>query len=155
MELENTLQMPMSMYGADFKGAADKLDIRALSGKGHGTVEEQRAALRQAARQFEAVFINQMISAMRKTVGEGGLIDKSNGQNIFEGILDEEWSKKLANKAGPNSLSEILYRQLSARLGLDEKTIDPAHSKPSGEDSVSALRGALPIQLQRQQVRDE
>ena len=155
MELKNTLQMPMSMYGADFKGAADKLDIRALSGKGHGTVEEQRTALRQAARQFEAVFINQMISAMRKTVGEGGLIDKSNGQDIFEGMLDEEWSKKLANKSGPNSLSEILYRQLSARLGLDKKTIDPAHSKPSGEDSVSSLRGALPIQLQRQQVRDE
>ena len=155
MELKNTLQMPMSMYGADFKGAADKLDIRALSGKGHGTVEEQRTALRQAARQFEAVFINQMISAMRKTVGEGGLIDKSNGQNIFEGMLDEEWSKKLANKSGPNSLSEILYRQLSARLGLDEKTINSAHSKPSGEDSVSSLRGALPIQLQRQQVRDE
>ena len=155
MELKNTLQMPMSMYGADFKGAADKLDIRALSGKGHGTVEEQRTALRQAARQFEAVFINQMISAMRKTVGEGGLIDKSNGQNICEGMLDEEWSKKLANKSGPNSLSEILYRQLSARLGLDEKTINSAHSKPSGEDSVSSLRGALPIQLQRQQVRDE
>ena len=155
MELKNTLQMPMSMYGADFKGAADKLDIRALNGKGHGTVEEQRTALRQAARQFEAVFINQMISAMRKTVGEGGLIDKSNGQDIFEGMLDEEWSKKLANKSGPNSLSEILYRQLSARLGLDEKTIDPAHSKPSGENSVSSLRGALPIQLQRQQVRDE
>ena len=155
MGLENTLKMPMSMHGADFRGAADKLDIRALSGKGHGTMEEQRTALRQAARQFEAVFINQMISAMRKTVGEGGLIDKSNGQDIFEGMLDEEWSKKLANKAGPNSLSEILYRQLSVRLGLDEKTIDPAHSKPSGKDSVSTLRGALPIQLQRQQVRDE
>ena len=155
MGLENTLQISMSMHGADFKGAADKLDIRALSGKGHGTVEEQRTALRQAARQFEAVFINQMISAMRKTVGEGGLIDKSNGQDIFEGMLDEEWSKKLANKSGPNSLSEILYRQLSVRLGLDEKTIDLSHSQPSGEDSVSALRGAPPIQLQRQQVRHE
>ena len=155
MGLENTLQMPMSMHGADFKGSADKLDIRALSGKGNGTVEERRTALRQAARQFEAVFINQMVSAMRKTVGEGGLIDKSNGQDIFEGMLDEEWSKKLANKSGPNSLSEILYRQLSARLGLDEKTIGPAQSQPSGGDSLSALRGAVPVQLQRQQVRDE
>ena len=155
MGLDNTLQMPMSMHGADFKGAADKLDIRSLSGKGHGTVEERRTALREATRQFEAVFINQMISAMRKTVGEGGLIDKSNGQDIFEGMLDEEWSKKLANKAGPNSLSEILYRQLSARLGLDEKTIEPAQDQPNRRDFLSALRGAVPIHLQRQQVRDE
>ena len=155
MGLENALQMPISMHGADLKGASDKLDVRALSGKGHGTVEERRTALRQAARQFEAVFINQMISAMRKTVGEGGLINKSNGQDIFEGMLDEEWSKKLANKAGPNSLSEILYRQLSARLGLDEKTIEPAQNQPNRRDFLSALRGAVPIHLQRQQVRDE
>ena len=48
MGLENMLQMPMSMHGADLKGASDKLDVRALSGKGHGTVEERRTALRQA-----------------------------------------------------------------------------------------------------------
>lgn len=155
MGMENTLQMPMSMHGAEFKGAADRLDIRALSGKGHGTVEEQRDALRKAARQFEAVFINQMISAMRKTVGEGGLIDKSNGQDIFEGMLDEEWSKKLANKAGPNSLSEILYRQLSARLGLDEESNGFGQGQQDKAPSLSALRGAIPMQLQRQQVRDE
>ena len=155
MGLENMLQMPMSMHGADLKGASDKLDVRALSGKGHGTVEERRTALRQAARQFEAVFINQMISAMRKTVGEGGLINKSNGQDIFEGMLDEEWSKKLANKAGPNSQREILYRQLSARLGLDDKKSGPEQSREGEGASLSALRGAVPMQLQRQQVRDE
>ena len=152
MDINNTLKMPLSLQGADVKGASDKLDIRALTGKGHGSVEERRAALRQASRQFEAVFINQMISAMRKTVGEGGLIDKSNGQDIFEGMLDEEWSKKLANKAGPNSLREILYRQLSARLGLEEGA---AVGEEAGAVQLNEFRGALPAQLQRQQVRDE
>lgn len=152
MDINNALMMPASLQSGDIKNASDKLDIRALTGKGHGSVEERRAALRQASRQFEAVFINQMISAMRKTVGEGGLIDKSNGQDIFEGMLDEEWSKKLANKAGPNSLSEILYRQLSARLGLEEEAV--ADGAP-GAVKLNAFRGALPAQLQRQQVRDE
>ncbi len=152
MDINNTLKMPLSLQGADVKGASDKLDIRALTGKVHGSVEERRTALRQASRQFEAVFINQMISAMRKTVGDGGLIEKSNGQDIFEGMLDEEWSKKLANKAGPNSLSEILYRQLSARLGLDEEAgLGQAPEKVQ----LNEFRGALPTQLQRQQVRDE
>jgi len=64
-------------------------------------------------------------------------------------------SKKLANKAGPNSLSEILYRQLSARLGLDDKTSGPEQSREGEGASLSALRGAVPMQLQRQQVRDE
>lgn len=146
--MDNMLRMPMALQGAEMRGA-EGLDIRSLGGKGHGTVEERRQALREAARQFEAVFINQMISAMRKTVGDGGLVEKSNGQDIFEGMLDEEWSKKLANKAGPNSLSEILYCQLSARLGLDEK--QPTEGVQAGGD-LRGLKGMLPMQLQRQQV---
>jgi hypothetical protein len=35
--------------------------------------------------------------------------------------LDEEWAKKMASKTGPNSLSEILYKQLSDRMGIEEK----------------------------------
>ena len=30
-------------------------------------------------------------------------------------------AKKMASKTGPNSLSEILYKQLSYRMGLEEK----------------------------------
>ncbi len=95
-----------------------KVDIRSF--KGARTIEEKRQALKESAKEFEAVFIHQMISAMRKTVSESGLMPKSNGQKIFEGMLDEEWAKKLASKSGPSSLGDILDRQLSARLGLEE-----------------------------------
>ena len=107
-----------TLRGTDFKGAVGKVDIHSFQGA--KTIEEKRLALRESAKQFEAVFIHQMISAMRKTVGESSLMPKSNGQKIFEGMLDEEWSKKLANKTGPGGLGEILYRQLSVRLGLEE-----------------------------------
>ncbi len=148
MDLKSALNKPMSLLGTDFRGAEDKLDIRALRGKSKGTVEERRDALRQASRQFEAVFIHQMVSAMRKTVGEGGLLNKSNGENIFEGMLDEEWSKKLAGKSGPGGLSEILYKQLSVRLGLDEDSEEK-------EITLDQMRGVMPVQLQRKQVGDE
>lgn len=150
MDLNNTLHMPMQLDAADFKRGSDKLDIRALSGQSKGTLEERRDALRQASQQFEAVFVNQMITAMRKTVGDGGLFNKSNGEEIFEGMLDEEWSKKLASKTGPNSLSQILYNQLSVRLGLDEKSVES-----SGVSELRQLNGALPAQLRQKQVGDE
>lgn len=150
MNLNNTLHMPMQLDAADFKRGSDQLDIQALRGQSKGTLEERRDALRQASRQFEAVFINQMITAMRKTVGDGGLLNKSNGEEIFEGMLDEEWSKKLANKTGPNSLSEILYNQLSVRLGLDEKS-----NAGAGESGLGQLNGSLPAQLQQRQASDE
>ena len=87
---------------------------------------------------------------MRKTVGEGGLLNKGNGEEIFEGMLDEEWSKKLAGKSGPGGLSEMLYRQLSVRLGLDE---DEGSEKKA--ITLEQMRGAMPAQLQRKQVGNE
>ena len=88
---------------------------------GKGTVQERRAALRMASKEFEAIFIQQMISAMRKTVSDGGLIKENIGEKIFEGMLDEEWSKKLASRGGQTSLGELLYRQMSRHTGLEEK----------------------------------
>ena len=88
---------------------------------GSGTVQERREALKEAARDFESIFINQMISAMRKTVHDGGLVKKSSGEKIYESMLDEEWSKKLAGKSGSGGLSEMLYQQLSRRFKLDEE----------------------------------
>ena len=84
------------------------------------TPAEQRAALKDASEDLESVFVFQMLEAMRKTIASGGLIEKSNGQRIFESMLDEEWAKKLAAKSGPNSISAMLYRQLSRQYGLEE-----------------------------------
>ena len=109
-------------YGNGSSYSEIKHDIHALSSKANGSLDDKRAALREASREFEAVFMNQMVSAMRKTVGEGGILNKSNGESIFEGMLDEEWAKKMASKTGPNSLSEILYKQLSHRMGLEERS---------------------------------
>ncbi|MBN98199.1 MAG: hypothetical protein CME16_02950 [Gemmatimonadetes bacterium] len=88
----------------------------------HGaTREEKKAALRKASKEFEAIFIYQMISAMRKTVNHGGVIKKSQGEKIFEGMLDEEWGKKLTTQNHHNGLGELLYRQMSRNLGLEEE----------------------------------
>ena len=70
--------------------------------------ESTRQALRDASTEFEAIFMNQLVSAMRKTVGESGLIQKSQGEKMFEGMLDEEWARGLAGRHGPSGLSEMI-----------------------------------------------
>jgi flagellar protein FlgJ len=82
---------------------------------------QRRAALREVAREFEAVFMYQVVKAMRQTVPKGGLVEKGAGEEVFEGMLDEEWAKKLSSRGGPTSLSEVLYRQLSRAAGLEEE----------------------------------
>jgi len=86
-----------------------------------GDVQQRRQAIRQAAKEFESVFMYQVVKAMRQTVASGGLIEKGAGEEVFEGMLDEEWAKRLSARGGPSSLSEVLYRQLSRAAGLEEE----------------------------------
>ncbi|MBT7859918.1 MAG: hypothetical protein HN712_06370 [Gemmatimonadetes bacterium] len=122
------------------------------AGNRGGSVEEQRTALREASRQFEAVFLNQMLKAMRETVGDGGLIEKGQGEEVFQGMLDEEWSKKLAGRHGSRGLSEILYRQLARQMGLEEKPtntsqteLSTAAASPQAVHPLLQTRGMMPI----------
>lgn len=130
MELNISTGMDLLLQGVKTsrKTAAERFDLSAL--KGVENVEQRRQALKDASKEFEAVFIKQMIESMRKTVGEGGLLKKSNGEKIFESMLDEEWAKKLASKGGANSLGEILYRQLSRQMGLDEEPDTKGETQP-------------------------
>lgn len=114
--------------------------------------EAQREALREASRQFEAIFLNQMLKAMRETVGDGGLIKKSQGEEVFQGMLDEEWSKQLAGRHGTRGLSEVLYRQLARQMGLEEDPVLPtsnelpaAAASPQAVHPLLQTRGVMPI----------
>jgi flagellar protein FlgJ len=111
------------MQQSDVMSSHSVLD-RLRSGERGTDSASTRQALRGAAEQFEAVFLNQLVSAMRKTVGDGGLVAKSQGEKMFEGMLDEEWAKNLAGRHGPGGLSEMIYRQLSRRMGLDSDAAD-------------------------------
>ena len=117
-------------------------DTGALSGPVDGRAEA-REELRTATKEFEAIFLYQMISAMRKTIGDGGLIEKSNGEEIFEGMLDEEWSRKLAGRHGSRGLAEVLYQQLSRQMGLEEDgpaaEPGPGHIQLPGAAQVRAM----------------
>ena len=66
---------------------------------------------------------------MRKTVNHGGVIKKSQGEKIFEGMLDEEWGKKLTTQNHHNGLGELLYRQMSRNLGLEEEKLPTRDEK--------------------------
>jgi len=138
----------------NFAGIAQQRVIRqngldAPSGAGEGGVGSREAtqqALRKATTDFEAVFLNQMISAMRSTVGDGSLIQKSNAEKIFEGMLDEEWSRMLAGRHGSRGLAEVLYQQLSRQMGLGDDTSAHQEGTPPAaldEQAVARLHRAL------------
>lgn len=73
--------------------------------------KEKREEVMNAAKGFEAIFIGQMVNAMRQTVQKGGMIPESQSEKVFQSMLDVEYSQKLADTE-QIGLSHLIYEHL-------------------------------------------
>lgn len=89
----------------------------ALDTKGMGELKQSAKAgspeaLKGAATQFEAMFINMMMKSMRDATPQDGMLD-SQQTKMFTGMLDQQMSQKMAKRGV--GLADMLIRQLSAQ----------------------------------------
>ena len=76
---------------------------------------DKETPLYKACQDFEALFIKQMLDVMRKTVHkEDDILGGGLSQDVFEGMLYDEYAKKMAQTAG-FGLAETLYSQVSSK----------------------------------------
>ena len=80
----------------------------------HGS---DRAQLAAAAKQFEAIFVRQMLAAARKTHFDDGTLG-GQGMDTFRTMQDEHFAD-LAADTGAFGLAKMIERQLTAQLGAD------------------------------------
>jgi flagellar protein FlgJ len=81
-----------------------------------GSVDRQ-SELYKVSLEFEAIFIKQMLNAMRKSVDKSGLIDGGMAEEIFEDMLYDEYAKKMA-ESRQLGIADIIYEQLSPEARL-------------------------------------
>lgn len=67
--------------------------------------------LRKKCSEFEAIFVQQMLKGMRKTVPQEGFLGKSSGEETFRDLMDVEISKQMS-ETGKLGIGESLFRQL-------------------------------------------
>ena len=72
--------------------------------------------------QFEAIFLQQMMSAMRKTVPESTLTPPSYASSMYDGMLDQAISES-GSKQAPLGLAINMYRQLEQNGSSHASTI--------------------------------
>ena len=101
----------------DFAQSADNVNkvkqLRRLEElKGSTLSEEDR--LQRTCEEFEAILIKQWMTAMRKTVPEGGLFENGHADKMYEFMHDDALSREIAHGKGMG-LSEVLFRQLSGQ----------------------------------------
>jgi flagellar protein FlgJ len=68
--------------------------------------------LRELCSQFEALFINQMLQIMRKSIPKSGLLAGGLQEDIYTGMFDERLAAQLSKGKGIG-LAEQLYHQLA------------------------------------------
>lgn len=73
--------------------------------------KEDDEALKAACKDFESIFLSIMFKEMKKTIPEGGLIERSNGVEIFEDMYIEELSQEIANNGEGLGVADMLYEQ--------------------------------------------
>ncbi len=79
----------------------------------HGTGGKnlEGRSVEEVAREFEAMLVTQLIGAMRKTIGESGLLEASPQRKVFDGVFDNEMARSLVDGGGLG-LAESLAQQL-------------------------------------------
>ncbi|MFC0253139.1 flagellar assembly peptidoglycan hydrolase FlgJ [Massilia consociata] len=108
------------------------LDTRGLGELKQSAKAGSPAALKEAATQFEAMFINMMMKSMREATPQDGLMDNQQTK-MFTGMLDQQMSQNMAKRG--MGLADILTRQLTAnQMGAQALAI--------GADGVAAGKAA-------------
>ena len=73
--------------------------------------------LRKACQDFEALLLSQMLTKMRETVPKTDLFGSSEKEEIFQGMLDQEIAKEMANSS-TMGIAELMYSQLSKNMKI-------------------------------------
>jgi flagellar protein FlgJ len=77
--------------------------------------QKDKAALKKSCEDFEAIFIQSLFKAMRKTVPESGLFEKNTSTETFQDMLDQEIASKISRKQSVG-LADQMYRQMEKNL---------------------------------------
>jgi flagellar protein FlgJ len=88
------------------------LDTQALGDLKRGAKDGSPEALKGAATQFEAMFINMMMKSMRDAAPQDGMFDNQQTKT-FTTMLDQQMSQNLAKRG--IGLADMLVRQLTAQ----------------------------------------
>lgn len=150
----------------DPKGAAAMaLDHISTQVPTKANIEDSPEAIMEAAKAFEAVFLNEIMKSMRKTLPEDGMLNSGFANGVFNSMLDQEYSQ-IASRSGQVGLAHMIALQLNRGEALDFDDM-PAQEVEGGLDArrmsashlasvrAHALRDTPASAIQRSQSVDE
>ncbi|MBA3903434.1 MAG: flagellar assembly peptidoglycan hydrolase FlgJ, partial [Rhodocyclaceae bacterium] len=123
----------------DAQAVANQLaiDVNSLAQVKRQAKDDPRAALKGASRQFEAVFLQMVLKAMRDATPKEGIFD-SEQTRLYQSMLDQQLAQTLSAK-GSSGLAALIEKQLARDL--------PPLKADNGEGPAMPVIPERPLQL--------
>jgi len=115
-------------------GSLPIADSRSLDALRSTASRDPKAVVREAAKQFEALFLQQLMKSMRESTIATGMLDNA-GTKLGNEMLDTQFANKMTGL--PGGLGEMIARQLERQItGVSvgsATTSPPAAAVPTGD----------------------
>ncbi|HSV51914.1 MAG TPA: flagellar assembly peptidoglycan hydrolase FlgJ [Burkholderiaceae bacterium] len=110
-------------------------DARSLSALKLQAGQDSPAAIKEAAKQFESLFMRELIKSMRDATMKSGLLD-SPGGDLGTDLLDQQLAVHLSGTSG--GLADVIAKQLSRQMGTAEGKLPTPPEKISRATTAPA-----------------
>jgi flagellar protein FlgJ len=133
-------------------GASALSGLGAASGAGDATsfaslraaaARDPKAAIRETAKQFETLFMQQLMKSMREATQSSGMLENS-GTQLGNEMLDAQYAAKMSGR--PGGLADAIARQLERQMGGGAAAA-PAAPSAAGAAASSAGAALSPKQI--------
>lgn len=98
---------PAQFNPALMQSGASRIDLPSVPGG-------DRKAIKAAAREFEAMFVAQMLKPVFDTLPQGGAFSGGPGEKMFRGLMVEEYGKAVAASGGVG-IAQVVEQEMLAR----------------------------------------
>ena len=105
-------------------------EVKALSEPKSGPSGIDKEKLKKACTEFEAVFINQLLQFMRRTIPTSKPGALESGKDVYQSLFDQELSKSMAKRGGLK-IGEMVYKQMMRREEKKTHSPDPMNPLPT------------------------
>jgi peptidoglycan hydrolase FlgJ len=113
-------------------GASDATSIQALRA---AAARDPKAAIRETAKQFETLFMQQLMKSMREATISSGMLENS-GTQLGNEMLDVQYARKMSGL--PGGLADAIARQLERQVGGGAAAI----AAPAAAGAAASSAGA-------------
>ena len=127
-------------------GATNAMSLDALKA---AAVKDPKAAIKETAKQFEAIFMQQILKSMRDATVSSGMLQNS-GTQLGTEMLDAQYATKMTGL--PGGLADAIARQLERQMGGSVSAKPAAAASAAGAAAASPASTAAPAKLSQSQA---